>query len=820
MLGLTRRMMIKKIISIALAAMLFVMPICQAWGSETTSIDSYPPGIQGDGIDANQSLEDEKDSSETQQDPQQTQDEFDQLGVNSAQDTEASEEEIGSLESNDTTHSIAGTYVIRTALSLTHVLDIPNGSMQSSANIQLWSSNMSGAQQYVISDLDENGYCTITNVNSGMLLDVAGGKPIKGSNVWQYVSNDSAAQKWLPVAHENGSYSFISALDPNLVLDVSGGKGFSGANINVYIKNGTRAQQFFLLPVKPSVPVSNVDLSGVYTIASNIDTAFTIDVSGASTANGTQLQLWGSNNTFAQFFEFTPYDGYYKIKNINSGKFLAAQRGNLVPTTPVIQWDESEDANNHLWSIHANGDGSYTFFAKTSGLALDVAGGRAVKGALMNLYLPNETAAQAFRLTHISSSELQEGVYNIRSTIDSSKVVDIQGGSRDVGAVTNLYTLNGTPAQKYQIKKSGEGYTVQVLGSGYFLTACGAQVQQMPASQNTDQTWLIELAIGGYRLTNVATKTVLDISGAGNYNGCPIGLYQSNGTRAQRFNLTLTAPLSSNTYEIRSSVDDKAVDVERGSCDIGANVRIYRANSSGAQKWKVTELGNGYLSIINLRSKKALDISGASTSPGANVQQYNNNGSAAQQFKAIPSGDGYYYLQSLCGGQYLTIDSSNSNIMMDTLKSTEYQKFYFKHSSYSVSGNSWLDGQLEYITAVNGNNLASCFNYVASYPYATMSLYPSGAWATPFAIEMIQGGRGNCYRYAALFCMLARQLGYDASVISGWVPLNSGGLSPHGWCEILINGITYVFDPTMAHSIPGRNWYMTTYSNAPITYVK
>ena len=40
---------------------------------------------------------------------------------------------------------------------------------------------------------------------------------------------------------------------------------------------------------------------------------------------------------------------------------------------------------------------------------------------------------------------------------------------------------------------------------------------------------------------------------------------------------------------------------------------------------------------------------------------------------------------------------------------------------------------------------------------------------------------------------MARLLGYETYYVEGQVPLASGGMGPHGWCEIVIDGFTYVF---------------------------
>lgn len=141
----------------------------------------------------------------------------------------------------------------------------------------------------------------------------------------------------------------------------------------------------------------------------------------------------------------------------------------------------------------------------------------------------------------------------------------------------------------------------------------------------------------------------------------------------------------------------------------------------------------------------------------------------------------------------------------------------FAYTDYS-SGDTWLDNQICAICVAHGNNLKACFNYVTGFRYRTASLYPTGDWAVPMAKDMLVNNSGNCYRYAALFCCIAKQLGYDANVVSGSVPSVSQGKAPHGWVEIHKNGQTYVCDPCLANSYTSINWYMITYQNAPTTY--
>ena len=137
-----------------------------------------------------------------------------------------------------------------------------------------------------------------------------------------------------------------------------------------------------------------------------------------------------------------------------------------------------------------------------------------------------------------------------------------------------------------------------------------------------------------------------------------------------------------------------------------------------------------------------------------------------------------------------------------------------------TTGDDWLDAQLEIVCAANGYDLETCFYYVArEFYYTEGSLYPTGDWPPLFAREMLEGGTGNCYRFASLFCCLAGYLGYNVRAIAGAVPSYSQGDAPHSWVEIIIADQVYVCDPCFQNGYFGFSWYMITYENSPVEYI-
>uniref|UniRef100_UPI0034A51D93 RICIN domain-containing protein n=1 Tax=Bifidobacterium adolescentis TaxID=1680 RepID=UPI0034A51D93 len=135
-----------------------------------------------------------------------------------------------------------GEYVVSTALKDGLVLDVAGGSKSDKANVQVWSSNGSTSQRWVVSH-DSKGYVTLKAVRSGKVLDVAGGSKKPGANAQQYASNGSRSQKWVAV-RDGSSYRLVSALADGLDLDVAGASRKDGANVQVWSSNGSTSQRW------------------------------------------------------------------------------------------------------------------------------------------------------------------------------------------------------------------------------------------------------------------------------------------------------------------------------------------------------------------------------------------------------------------------------------------------------------------------------------------------------------------------------------------------------------------------------------------------
>lgn len=135
-----------------------------------------------------------------------------------------------------------GWYQIQSAINTNFVLDVYGGFVDNCANIILYENQLSLNQVYLIKK-EPNGYYSIQALHSGLYLDVENGS----QNVIQYALNGeygSDNQLW-EIYEMNGYYRFRSKAT-GMFLDCTGCVAENGVNIQVWESNNSYAQIFQL----------------------------------------------------------------------------------------------------------------------------------------------------------------------------------------------------------------------------------------------------------------------------------------------------------------------------------------------------------------------------------------------------------------------------------------------------------------------------------------------------------------------------------------------------------------------------------------------
>ena len=695
-----------------------------------------------------------------------------------------------------------GKYVISSMLNSKYVLDVKNGSMNNSANIELSTFNNETDNQAFIVSHDAQGYITFTNAKSGKVLDVSGGKAGNSKNVQQYESNGTKAQKWV-VKKSNHGYMIISALDSNYVLDVSGSKANNGTNIQLYSGNGSDAQNWniekFVSKYEKLDALANSNKNtiadGVYVISSSMNSKYVLDVKGGSTSNCGNVQLYLNNESTAQAFKVShDAQGYVTFTNVNSGKVLDVS-GGIARNGRNVQQYTSNGTRSQKWVIKKSGNGYTIVSALDSNFVLDLSSGRVNNSQNIQLYTSNDSNAQKWNLTkYLSKQEklnqlaaenkntLADGVYKIGNAQNSNYVLDIASGSKNNGANVQLYLSNGTTAQSFKVIHDTNGYvTFTNVNSGKALDVSGGKVvnsrniQQYNSNGTKSQKWIVKKSNSGYTIISALDSNyVLDLSGGKVVNSRNIQLYQSNGSTAQQWifekSITERERLDEMATQNKSMMDDGvyyiknrdvkfALDVSGGSAYSGANVQLYSLNKTDAQKWLVSHDSKGYVSFKNVNSGMYLTATGSSN--GANVnQQSPSNGYNQKWIIAFDSNQNIKLVSGL--NSTLVIDvsggkiSNGSNIQLYTSNNSAAQKWVFEYISKDVQVS------LTKIMGTSQTNVAQMVRYYKANAsgYDTFKARYEGKYDGSLA----KGGASTIERFAQIFYEEANAEGVKAEV--------------------------------------------------------
>ena len=153
-----------------------------------------------------------------------------------------------------------------------------------------------------------------------------------------------------------------------------------------------------------------------------------------------------------------------------------------------------------------------------------------------------------------------------------------------------------------------------------------------------------------------------------------VGTADSTGTDAE---------IATGDYYLITGINGKsALHIKGQSTANSANVTLYAKNGCDAQRFHVTNYGNGVYGITNIFSSKVLTVSGASTKAGANVVQYTNGNTDNRRWYIQKSSkSGYCTIQTLLSKNVLSVEGGKAvnfaNVFVDTNKNAASQQWKF-----------------------------------------------------------------------------------------------------------------------------------------------
>lgn len=460
--------------------------------------------------------------------------------------------------------------------------------------------------------------------------------------------------------------------------------------------------------------------NGTYEIVSSLSNNKVLDIHNGSKNKGAYVQLYNWNGSVAQQYTIRKnQNGYYTIQNVGSGLYLGVQ----------VDWNSMRAGNRLVQGVNASNKSGQFIIARNSNgywvissawdsrFVVDLNGAKLNNENKIQMYTGNGSAAQAWKLLKIgktreelddlafnNQNNLTDGIYTINSSLNSTFVLDVNGGSKANFVNIQLYRNNGTEAQGWKIVHDFKGYVTFInIGSGKVIDVKNGysqnsqNISQYDSNNTYAQKWIILKDGDGFKIVSALNENfVLDLRYAQVQNTANIQLYKANGTGSQRWYFGTFEParqkldkmakqynaeIEAGTYIISTATSPNySLDVKYGSKARSANVWLYGNNETTAQQWMLRKDSVGYITFVNVNSNKALDVSGGKVKNSTNIQQYDVNNTYSQKWIAKKNTDGtltfvsaldYNYVLDISAGKIV----NTQNIQLYESNDSLAQKF-------------------------------------------------------------------------------------------------------------------------------------------------
>lgn len=207
-----------------------------------------------------------------------------------------------------------------------------------------------------------DAYYNVVVQHSGKYLDVAGASQADGANVLQWTANGGNNQKWLVENTGNGEYRLLAG-HSGKALQVDGTS--DGSNVIQTAWNNSNAQKFTFEDMN----------DGYYRIHSVANSNLCLDVSGASTSNGANVQVWSchSNQNQRWSLNWVATKSTVQQDKSTEGENLILYPNPLDKGILHILMDnpDQEAAYLEVFTIQGQSIYSKTFYSSTINLASD-----------------------------------------------------------------------------------------------------------------------------------------------------------------------------------------------------------------------------------------------------------------------------------------------------------------------------------------------------------------------------------------------------------------------------------------------------------------
>lgn len=333
------------------------------------------------------------------------------------------------------------------------------------------------------------------------------------------------------------------------------------------------------------------------------------------TATGNNTCIWGSKKTAYDFSEDMADAVNADSKLVyNMESVQGAGVGTKIPGTELLSGIP------------------YSITSKFNGKSLDLKDGETKDGTQIQQWTFTGGSHQEWRLTAVDDTYCK-----ILSMKDESKCIGIDGSDAADGLNVTLQTYIGTDNQLFRIVQDGAFYGIVSKCSESkagldvydWSEENGGVIHQWNYWKGDCQTWKITpvcptVTDGNYTIRNLNSNLFLSAK-------------DDNVIQSMETAWTITSQ-TDGTYIIQNE-NGKALTVDNGSSDDGANISLADATGTDAQKFRLYCNADGSYTLLSAVSdgKSCADVYEISLEDGANICQWNYWGGNGQKFIIEPA---------------------------------------------------------------------------------------------------------------------------------------------------------------------------------------
>lgn len=271
-----------------------------------------------------------------------------------------------------------GIYCINAEADNRYVLDVNGNYTEDGATIDIMPNVNIDCQKFEIKK-QEDGYYTITAMNSGKVLTVADGSADPETDLQQKTYDGSNGQKWKFIYVDENRVKIQSAL--GTYIDNYGGNIADANNVWMYEESDSASQMWMLtamISVNASEEKNVSDLmvncvsfddyemipDGEYYLVSADNEKLCFTVTDMSNENGSNIQMAEyEENEYQRFTVMNQGDNTYSIVSVGSEKAMDIDGGSMAAGTNVQQW-EFDGTAGQIWIFNPEENKSVSITSK------------------------------------------------------------------------------------------------------------------------------------------------------------------------------------------------------------------------------------------------------------------------------------------------------------------------------------------------------------------------------------------------------------------------------------------------------------------------